>query len=188
MSAPEHSRAMTTRSPARPGTTRQRRPLVKYAHLGAGVERKIRQRLPQQIEKPPVLHQHGIHPPRRQAVRAASSASGQLPGLSAGCSGVRKTRYAPEKAVPDEAGGKFLIGEVFGAPAGVEVPPAQIHRAAAALHGGPQSLRRPGRDRSSSAITCGCPDAAEAEERPPASIRLTSGLSLGRLVQLALDP
>ena len=41
-------------------------------------------------------------------------------------------------------GGKFLVREIFGAPAGVERAPAQIHRAAAALHGGTESLRRTG--------------------------------------------
>ena len=114
----------------------------KYAHLGAGVERKIRQRLPQQIEKPPVLHQHGIH------TQTAGRPGGvqrqrQLPVCQQGVQG-QKDPDAPDVAVSD-GGGKFLIGEVFGAPAGVEVPPAQIHRAAAALHGGPQRLRRPGR-------------------------------------------
>ena len=46
-------------------------------------------------------------------------------------------------AVPDGIG-KFFVRKVFGAPAGVEIPPTQIDRAAAALDSGPECFRRSG--------------------------------------------
>ena len=46
-------------------------------------------------------------------------------------------------AVPDGIG-KFFVRKIFGAPAGVEIPPTQIDGAAAALDGGPEGFRRPG--------------------------------------------
>ena len=46
-------------------------------------------------------------------------------------------------AVPDGIG-KFFVRKVFGAPAGVEIPPTQIDGAAAALDSGPEGFRRPG--------------------------------------------
>ena len=33
----------------------------KHAHLGAGVKGEVRQRLPQQVKKSPVLHQYRVH-------------------------------------------------------------------------------------------------------------------------------
>ena len=112
-----------------------------HAHLGAGMEGQVRQGLPQQVEKAPVLHQDGVHP-QAAGHPGGLQGQGQLPVRQQGVQG-QKDPDAPDMAVPD-GGGKFLIGEVFGAPAGVEISPAQIHRAAAALDGGPQRLRRSG--------------------------------------------
>ena len=111
------------------------------AHLRAGVEGEVRQRFPEQGKKAPVLHENGIHP---QTAGGAGGVQrgGQLPVRYKGIQG-EKDPDAPDMTVPN-GGGKFLVREIFGAPAGVERAPAQIHRAAAALHGGTESLRRTG--------------------------------------------
>ena len=36
--------------------------------------------------------------------------------------------------------GEFLVGEILGAPAGVELPPAQIHGPRAVLHRRPHEI------------------------------------------------
>ena len=113
----------------------------KHAHLGAGVEGQVRQGLPQQVKKPPVLHQHRVHP-QAAGLGGDFHSPGQLP---VGQQGVQcqKDPDAPEVAVAQGVR-ELLIGKIFGAPAGVEVAPAQIHRVGAVLDSGPQSLRGTG--------------------------------------------
>ena len=105
------------------------------------MEGEVRQRFPEQGKKAPVLHENGIHP---QTAGGAGGVQrgGQLPVRYKGIQG-EKDPDTPDMTVPN-GGGKFLVREIFGAPAGVERAPAQIHRAAAALDGGPQRLRRSG--------------------------------------------
>ena len=102
---------------------------------------EVRQRLPQQVKKSPVLHQYRVH-------AQAAGLGGDLHGpgqLPVGQKGVQcqKDPDAPEVAVAQGVR-EFLVGKIFGAAAGVEVAPAQINGVGAVLDGSPQSLRRTG--------------------------------------------
>ena len=113
----------------------------KDAHLGAGVEGLVRQGPAQQVEKAPVLDQNGVH------AQAAGGSGGlqrrrQLPVRDQGIEG-EKHPGVPFMTVAQGLG-EFLVGEILGAPAGVELPPAQIHGPRAVLHRRPEGLRGPG--------------------------------------------
>ena len=165
MSAPEHSRAMTTRSqPSRYSSSTP--PLVNtliwvLAWRGrSGSACRSRSKSPQSCTSTEST-------PRRQAVRAASSASGSSRSVSR-VFRVRKTRtprtWQYRMAVANSSSVKFLaLRRALKSPQPRYTAPQPLCTAARRASGDPAG------DRSSSAITCGCPDAAGAG-RPPASI------------------
>ena len=93
----------------------------KDAHLGAGVEREIRQSLPQQVQKAPVLNQDRVHA-QAAGFPGGFQGAGQLPVRQKGVEG-QKDPHAPQVAV-GQGVGKFLIRKVPGVSPGVEVSPA----------------------------------------------------------------
>ena len=111
------------------------------AHLGAGVKRQVRQNPPQNIKKTPVLHQDGVH--AQTAGRPCGlHGVGQFP---VGHQGIQceKDPDSPGMTI-DQSLRELLIGEVFGAPAGIERTPAQVHGIRSALHRKAEGLRGPG--------------------------------------------
>ena len=113
----------------------------KGAHLGAGMDRQLRQHPPQQEKQPPVLDQHRVHA-RSGGLRGSVQGPGQLPVRHQGIEG-QKDPHAPLVTV-EQGVGKFGVRKILGALAGVEGPPAQVHRVGPVLHGGAQGLRRAG--------------------------------------------
>ena len=113
----------------------------KKAHLGAGVEGQVRQGLPEQVKKAPVLDQHRVHP-QPGGGAGGFQGLGQLPVREEDVQGEEDPR-SPDMA-PGQGLGELLLREVPGPPAGVEGPPAQIDGVRAVLHGGPQRLRGAG--------------------------------------------
>ena len=114
---------------------------IMYAHLGAGMDGQIRQRLPDGPHQAQILHDDPIGP-----------AAGGQPGGGHGRFHLPVSHQSVQRhidlAAPDTAVAhglfKFFLTEVLGAPAGVEVPHAHIDRVRPVLHGGDYRLRRPG--------------------------------------------
>ena len=114
---------------------------IVQAHLGAGVQRDIRQGLAHGLDEAQVLDDDAVGPqvggqPGRIHRRP------DLPVVDQGVQG-HIDLAAPDPAVAHGLG-KFLVGEVLRAPAGVEVPHAQVHRVRAVLHGGDHGFGRSG--------------------------------------------
>ena len=105
------------------------------------MERQVRERLPEHVEKTPVLYQDGVH--TQAGGRPGSlDGAGQLPVRQQGVQG-QKHPHAPLVAIAQGIG-KFLVGEIFGAAAGVELAPAQIDGAGTILYGCPEGFRGAG--------------------------------------------
>ena len=114
---------------------------IMYAHLGAGMDGQIRQRLPDGPHQAQILHDDAIRP-------AAGGQPGgghgrlHLPVSHQGVQG-HIDLAAPDAAVAHGLF-KIFLTEVLGAPAGIEVPQAHIYGVRPVLHGGNHRLRRPG--------------------------------------------
>ena len=111
------------------------------AHLGAGVKGHIGGNFTGQVPHAPVLYQHGVHA-HGAGLSQGLRRLGQLP---VGDQGVQREihLHAPQVAVGHGIG-KFLIGKVPGALAGVEGAEAHIHRVRPGLHRRLQGLPGPG--------------------------------------------
>ena len=111
------------------------------AHLGAGVERHVRHDLPRQRQKPPVLHQYGVHAHGAgffQGVRG-------LYQLPVGQQGVQRQKdpYTPQMAIRNRRR-KFLVGEILGAAPRIERTEAHVYRVRAGLDGGDEGVKAAG--------------------------------------------
>ena len=129
----------------RPGEAQVRRLLhavqTVQGHLGGGVEGQVGGGLPQGAYQPHVLDQHRVRP-QAGCLNGAVHRGGQFPVAA---QGVQCQVYldAPEMAVGDRRG-ELVLGEVPGAPAGVELSEAQVDRAGAGAHRRAQRLRTAG--------------------------------------------
>ena len=114
---------------------------VMYAHLGAGMDGQIRQRLPDGPHQAQILHDDPVRP--AAGGQPGSGHGGfHLPVCHQGVQG-HIDLAAPDAAVAHGLF-KIFLTEVLGAPAGVEVPQAHIYGVRPVLHGGNHCLRRPG--------------------------------------------
>ena len=109
------------------------------AHLGAGMEGNIRQSPAYGADKAQILNDQPVRPRVRGKPRVFHG-SFHLPVIDQGVEG--DVYLAAADTAVAHGLFKFLVCEVFRAPAGVEIAHAQVHGVGAVLHGSDHGLRR----------------------------------------------
>ena len=112
---------------------------VMQAHLGAGMEGNVRQSAAYGADKAQILHNQPVCPCGRGKPRIVHSGL-HLPVVDQGVEG--DVYLAAADMAVAHGLFKFLVCEVFRAPAGVEIAHAQVHGVGAVLHSSDYGLRR----------------------------------------------
>ena len=110
----------------------------KDAHLCACVEGQVRQSFAQNFQQAPVLNDDGVHA-EVAGCPGGFQRSGQFTVGQQGVQG-QKDPHAADMTIGQSLR-KLLVREVFGAPAGIKVTPAQIDGIRAVLYGGAERFR-----------------------------------------------